>query len=218
MDSNGLESDFRTGETKTISHNTPPVISGNNQTLGAKDEPFTYSYTVTDAQAGQTVTVSEKITNGSDVISLKTHVIQEGKQNVVDLSSVWLTLLEGEHAIIITASDGAGCIAERRVSFNRIVNRVAAARAVSTDALVKKLFLSLYPSVLPPDTTLHVEATNNPFDAEPKWDDITEKVNRFVHVFANTTATGGYGFGYRFYITNSGGKEVEINQVTIRFA
>jgi hypothetical protein len=49
------------------------------------------------------------------------------------------------------------------------------------------------------------------------WVDITDKANRLVHVFTNTTAAKGYGLGYRFYITK-GTQEIEITQATIRFA
>jgi len=95
--------------------------------------------------------------------------------------------------------------------------RIAAARAFNTDALVQKIFISLYPAMIPADATLHLEVTNNPFDTSPVWVDITDKANRLVHVFTNTTAAKGYGLGYRFYITK-GTQEIEITQATIRFA
>lgn len=74
-----------------------------------------------------------------------------------------------------------------------------------------------YPATIPADATLHLEVTNNPFDTSPVWVDITDKANRLVHVFTNTTAAKGYGLGYRFYITK-GTQEIEITQATIRFA
>ena len=83
--------------------------------------------------------------------------------------------------------------------------------------LVQKVFVSLYPATIPADATLHLEVTNNPFDTSPVWVDITDKANRLVHVFTNTTAAKGYGLGYRFYITK-GTQEIEITQATIRFA
>ena len=59
--------------------------------------------------------------------------------------------------------------------------------------------------------------TNNPFDTNPVWEDITEKANRLVHTFANSTVANGYGLGYRFYLLK-GTEEIEITQATIRFA
>ena len=218
VDANGLESGYCTGSAKTISYNTPPVISGSDQNLGAKTAPFTYQYTVTDAQAAtQTITVTEKLTNGTQTITLRTYTATSGAQNTVDLSSVWLPLLSGTHVLTITATDSAGGSAMRKITFSRTVSRIAAARAFNTDALVQKVFVSLYPATIPADATLHLEVTNNPFDTSPVWVDITDKANRLVHVFTNTTAAKGYGLGYRFYITK-GTQEIEITQATIRFA
>ena len=218
VDANGLESGYCTGSAKTISYNTPPVISGSDQNLGAKTAPFTYQYTVTDAQAAtQTITVTEKLTNGTQTITLRTYTATSGAQNTVDLSSVWLPLLSRTHVLTITATDSAGGSATRKITFSRTVSRIAAARAFNTDALVQKAFVSLYPATIPADATLHLEVTNNPFDTSPVWVDITDKANRLVHVFTNTTAAKGYGLGYRFYITK-GTQEIEITQATIRFA
>ena len=218
VDANGLESGYCTGSAKTISYNTPPVISGSDQNLGSKTAPFTYQYTVTDAQAAtQTITVTEKLTNGTQTITLRTYTATSGAQNTVDLSSVWLPLLSGTHVLTITATDSAGGSATRKITFSRTVSRIAAARAFNTDALVQKVFVSLYPATIPADATLHLEVTNNPFDTSPVWVDITDKANRLVHVFTNTTAAKGYGLGYRFYITK-GTQEIEITQATIRFA
>ena len=218
VDANGLESGYCTGSAKTISYNTPPVISGSDQNLGAKTAPFTYQYTVTDAQAAtQTITVTEKLTNGTLTIALRTYTATSGAQNTVDLSGVWLPLLSGTHVLTITATDSAGGSATRKITFSRTVNRIAAARAFNTDALVQKVFISLFPATIPADATLHLEVTNNPFDTSPVWVDITDKANSLVHVFTNTTAAKGYGLGYRFYITK-GTQEIEITQATICFA
>ncbi len=192
VDANGLESGYCTGSAKTISYNTPPVISGSDQNLGSKTAPFTYQYTVTDAQAAtQTITVTEKLTNGTQTITLRTYTATSGAQNTVNLSSVWLPLLSGTHVLTITATDSAGGGATRTVTFSRTVSRIAAARAFNTDALVQKVFVSLYPATIPADATLHLEVTNNPFDTSPVWVDITDKANSLVHDFTNTTAAKG---------------------------
>ena len=218
VDAVGNESAYCTGSGKTISYNTPPVISGSDQNVGAKTDPFTYQYTVTDAQsATQTLTVTETLTNGTETITLRTYTATAGAQNTADLSSVWIRLIAGTHVLKITASDGNGGTAVRNITFSRTVTRIAAARAFNTDAKVTKVFVSLYPSDRPAGSTLHLEVTNNPFDATPVWEDITEKANRLVHTFTNSTVANGYGLGYRFYMLK-GTEEIEITQATIRFA
>lgn len=216
-DAHGAESAYRTGTAKAISYNTNPVISGSDQNVGAKTAPLSYAYTITDSEAAsQTLTVKETVTNGSETITLRQYTATSGAQNTANLSSVWLRLLAGTHVLKIEVSDGAGGTAVRNITFSRTVTRVAASRAISTDAKVTKVFLSLYPDQ-PIDATLHCEVTNNPFDASPVWEDITGKVGRFVHTFANTTVANGFGLAYRFYI-NKGSQTVEVIQATVRFA
>lgn len=218
VDANGLESGYCTGSAKTISYNTAPVISGSDTNVGAKTDPFSHSYTVTDAQASsQTLTVVETLTNGSETITLRSYTATSGATNTIDLTDVWLKLIAGTHVLTITASDGAGGTATRKITFSRTVSRIAAARAFKTDSLVQKVFISLYPTERPADSTLYLEVTNNPFDASPVWEEITSKVNSLVHVFSNTTVANGYGLGYRFYILK-GDEEIEVTQATIRFA
>lgn len=141
-----------------------------------------------------------------------------GTQNTADLSDIWLRLLTGSHVLKIYVTDGAGGSATRLITFSRTVTRIAASRAIATDAKVEKVFLSLYPADHPADATLHVEVTNNPFDDSPAWEDITSKVGKFVHTFTNTTvASSSYGLAYRFYMTK-GTQEIEVIQATVRFA
>lgn len=219
VDSNGAESAYRTGSATPISYNTNPVISGTDQNVGAKTAPFTYQYTVTDGEAAsQTLTVTESVTNGSETITLRTYAATSGVQNTADLSGVWLRLLAGTHVLKVYVTDGAGGSATRLITFSRTVARIAASRAISTDAKVSKVFLSLYPADHPADATLHVEVTNNPFDSVPVWEDITSKVGKFVHTFTNAAVTSpSYGLAYRFYMTK-GTQEIEVIQATVRFA
>ena len=219
VDANGAESAYRTGNATPISYNTDPVISGSDQNLGAKTDPFTYDYTVTDGEASsQTLTVTESVTNGTETITLRTYTATSGTQNTADLSGVWLRLLAGTHVLKIYVTDGAGGSATRLITFSRTVTRIAASRAIATDAKVEKVFLSLYPADHPADATLHVEVTNNPFDDSPAWEDITSKVGKFVHTFTNTTVvSSSYGLAYRFYMTK-GTQEIEVIQATVRFA
>lgn len=218
VDANGAESAYKTGNATAISYNTNPVISGTDQNVGAKTAPFTYNYTITDGEAAsQTLTVTETLTNGSETITLRTFTATSGTQNTANLTDAWLRLLAGSHVLKIFVTDGAGGSATRQITFSRTVTRIASSRAITTDAKVTKCFISLYPSDRPADATLHCEVTNNPFDTTPVWEDITSKIGKFVHTFANTTVASTYGLAYRFYITK-GTQTIEVVQATIRFA
>lgn len=216
-DSNGSESGYCTGTATPINYNTPPVISGADGDLGASTDPITYNYTVTDAEAAsQTLTVTESVTNNGVTKVLRTYRATSGAQNTAALSDSWLELLAGAHTLTIVADDGNGGSATRTMTFSRTVSRIAAARCISTDALVKKVFLSIYPDKAA-DATLHCEVTNNPFDDSPVWEDVSGKVGTYVHTFTNATAANGYGLAYRFYLLKDSEK-IEVSQVTVRFA
>lgn len=60
-DSAGAESAYQTSATRTVVNNHAPVISGTDSNLGTKTAAFAQSYSVTDEDSGQTLTVTEYI-------------------------------------------------------------------------------------------------------------------------------------------------------------
>jgi hypothetical protein len=215
VDSHGLESAYQTGASKTISYNTPPSINGQDEDLGAHNAPISYQYTVSDNEETH-VTVTETLTNGNETITLRTYSAETGVTQTAELADKWLRLLPGAHTLTIIADDG-GEIAVRKITFSRTVTRIAAARAISTEVKVSQCLISLYPAERPGGAEMYCEATNNPFDDNPVWEDITDNVGLTVHTFENNTIENGYGLAYRFYITK-GTAPIEIIQATVRFA
>lgn len=214
----GGESSYMTGSIATILHNTPPVISGVNTNLGASKDPFTYNYTVSDEQfATQTLTISEVVSNETGAITIRTYEAENGAINTANLSNVWLRLSTGPHTLTITANDGAGGISQRIITFVRTINRISGSRIILTDSVVRKCFISIFPSTRPSDSVIHCEVTNNPFDSNPIWEDITVKINKYVHIFKNTEISGTKGLAYRFYISKEV-NTIEVKQTTVRFA
>ena len=222
-DSRGNESEYATGETLAINHNTAPVISGNNTYLGELTAPPDYAYTITDPDTDQVLTVTEKVTlpNG------KTHVLRtfeavSGQENRVQWNChCWTCCRSATNSLTITVTDGIET-ATRRLTFTRPTDCVSAARAIATDAMANKVLLSIFPSPidLPEGCTIEAQVTNNPFDDNPVWEDISNRLNRAVHTFANNSCVNGYGVGYRFCIKKSGavGEIVAFDTAVICFA
>ena len=136
----------------------------------------------------------------------------------------WVCCENGMNTLTITATDSSGAKAVRTVRFYREVGCIMAARAVATDAMPTKVFLSLYPApvMLPGKAGGHMGhallvPTHNPFDDSPVWEDISDKLNMIVHTFANSTCKNGYGIGYKFCI-DKGEEKVYFDQATLRFA
>lgn len=78
------------------------VISGSDTDLGSfTTTPPSYEYTVTDAD-GHQVTVVEKL----DTTTLRTYTATLGDTNELEITAdQWLKLLNGDHALTITATD-----------------------------------------------------------------------------------------------------------------
>ena len=90
VDANGLESGYCTGSAKSyfLQHAARDQRFGSKPGI-KKQRRLHTQYTVTDAQAAtQTITVTEKPTNGTQTIALRTYTATSGAQNTVDLSSV----------------------------------------------------------------------------------------------------------------------------------
>lgn len=69
-------------------------------------------------------------------------------------------------------------------------------------AMPKRLNMTLLAQFENTDV-LTVEATNNPYDAEPVWEDCTNNtLNNEVYIFDNQTALNGYGLQIKITITN----------------
>ena len=132
-DAAGAESAYTTSASRTVINNRAPVISGSDTDLGSfTTTPPSYEYTVTDAD-GHQVTVVEKL----DTTTLRTYTATLGDTNELEITAdQWLKLLNGDHTLTITATDGVDTWGTVGVSENVI--------EASWNALVDSLEYGLY--------------------------------------------------------------------------
>lgn len=97
--------------------NSAPVISGQDENLGAKNIPFTYTYTVDDRE-DDNITVIEKV-NGKVVRNLSN--VQTNTEYVISVTREQIQALElGEiGTITIEVKDDKGSTAYRYIKFSR---------------------------------------------------------------------------------------------------
>ena len=197
-DTYGNESAYVTSSAVPVIHNQPPVISGQNADLGTKSGDFSYKYTVTDPD-GDTVTVVEKV----DETTLRSYTPTLGEENTMNVTGHDFTALSnGAHTITITATDTVGNKAVRTLTFTKQISGFVITLAAPLEAQAQPTRANVKVTrEIPAGATFKVEATNNPFDPSPAWEDCTNAVIQGVaHVFENTINTA-VKFGMNIRVT-----------------
>ena len=191
-----------TGATVSVVNNAAPVISCGTSSLGEIAEPFSVTYSVSD-EDGDTMTITEKI-DGTVIRSYSASSGSSGEQTFSPDAMQWLTTLNGSHTATITADDGKGGVTTHSISFTRAVYTMSVTleEPMETDAAITKCVVNIARN-LPVDAEWSLLVTNNAFDPEPVWEDITQYVkNGWNWVFENQTVTSGrYGFNFKLTCT-----------------
>ena len=196
-DSYGNYSAYTTSGDIAVIHNQPPVISGSNADLGTKRGDFTYQYSVTDPD-GDTVNVVEKI--DGKTIATKNAITLGATLTLSVAGNTFTALTNAQHTITITATDSAGNSAIRTLTFTKSISGFIITLATPLEAEAQPTRANVKVTRdIPAGGTFKVEATNNPFDASPVWEDCTNAVVQGVaHVFENKINTAAqYGMNIR---------------------
>lgn len=185
----------------TVSVNTAPAINASSTNLGEKNAPFSFAYTVTDAD-GDTLTVTEKL----DGKTTATHTsIASGTALTFEQASTadgFLRILNGSHTIQITASDGNDSTS-LNAAFTKSVTSASVTLttplAVDGDITVAVLHVT---GSIPDDAVFKAEVTNDANDPSPVWQDATTEVKKGMNiVFTNKTAANGSAFNFRISVS-----------------
>ena len=196
-DSYGNYSAYTTSGDIAVIHNQPPVISGANADLGVKREGFTYEYSVTDPDA-DIVNVVEKIDGA--VHATKNNVKLGETQTLSVIDDSFTALSNAIHTITITATDSAGNSAVRTLTFTKAIDGfvITLTEPLEAESQPTRCNITVTRDI-PAGGEFKVEATNNPFDASPVWEDCTNAVIAgHAHVFENTMNTAAqYGLNIR---------------------
>ena len=199
LDSYGNYSAYTTSGEIAVVHNQPPVISGSNADLGTKREDFAYQYSVTDPD-GDVVNVVEKI--DGTTIATKNGITLGATLTLSVSGNTFTALTNAQHTITITATDSAGNSAVRTLTFTKSISGFVIMLSTPLEAAEQPTRANINVTRdIPAGGTFKVEATNNPFDASPVWEDCTNAVLQGVaHVFTNKINTAAT-FGMNIRVT-----------------
>ena len=199
-DTEGLESGYTTSAIRTVRYNVAPAINASSTSLGEKNAPFSFAYTVTDAD-GDTLTVTEKLDGKTTVTrtGLASGTVLTFEQ--ASTADGFLRILNGSHTIKITANDGKESTS-LNATFTKSVTSasVTLTTPLAVDGDITVAILQVSGSI-PNDAAFKTEATNNALDDSPVWQDVTAEVRKGTNiVFENQTASAGAAFNFRISV------------------
>ena len=197
-DSAGAESAYQTSATRTVVNNHAPVISGTDSNLGTKTAAFAQSYSATDEDSGQTLTVTEYI----DGTQKRSYTATSGRTYSFNITAAeWVKLLNGSHTLKIVAADNYGGSATRTYTFtkNETEIELTLATPLTADDMVTKGIMSVVRQI-PAGAKFTVEVCNNGNDASPTWEDVTQNVVSGSKFFLSNTTKTASAWGYNFRI------------------
>ncbi|MEE0577829.1 MAG: DUF6273 domain-containing protein [Faecalibacterium sp.] len=181
----------------TVSVNTAPAINAGATSLGEENAPFSFAYTVTDAD-GDTLTVTEKLDGKTTAtrtgIASGTALTFEQAADVAGFQRI----LNGSHTLTVEVSDGKETTSAS-ATFTKTVHAasVTLTTPLAVDGDITVAVLQVTGSI-PDDAVFKAEVTNDANDPSPVWQDATTEVKKGMNiVFENKTATAGAAFNFR---------------------
>lgn len=197
-DAYNAESAWTTSQTRTVNNNTAPTITcdyENNQNLGTKTSGFTVSYSVNDVDEADSVTVTEKM----DGVVKRTFTATKSQNNSFAVTGEYfMKLLNGNHTMVIEASDGKETATLTLTFAKKVVKAVITLETpMDADAKISICAITVTGHI-PTDADYTVEVTNNAKDDSPVWEDCTQECkNGNNYLFQNETAANGFAFNFR---------------------
>lgn len=195
-DSYNAQSGYTTSAKRTVDNNTAPTITTSSAAnLGTKSSGFTISYSVDDKDAGDTLTVTEKL----DGTTKRTYTATRKTTNSFAVTGEYFQkITNGSHTMTVTVTDGKATVT-KTFTFTKAVTAVSItlAKPMEADAQITLCAITVG-GLIPADAVFKVEVTNNGKDSSPVWEDATtEARNGRNHLFTNQTAANGFAFNFR---------------------
>lgn len=195
-DSYNAQSGYTTSTKRTVDNNTAPTITTSSAAnLGTKSSGFTISYSVDDKDAGDTLTVTEKL----DGTTKRTYTATRKTTNSFAVTGEYFQkITNGSHTMTVTVTDGKATVT-KTFTFTKAVTAasITLAKPMKADAQITLCAITVG-GLIPADAVFKVEVTNNGKDSSPVWEDATtEARNGRNHLFTNQTAANGFAFNFR---------------------
>ena len=164
-DSYNAQSGYTTSTKRTVDNNTAPTITTSSAAnLGTKSSGFTISYSVDDKDAGDTLTVTEKL----DGTTKRTYTATRKTTNSFAVTGEYFQkITNGSHTMTVTVTDGKATVT-KTFTFTKAVTAasITLAKPMEADAQITLCAITVG-GLIPADAVFKVEVTNNGKDSSP---------------------------------------------------
>lgn len=164
--------------------NSAPEIKVTTTDFGTKNLPFSFKYTVSDAEGDPTgvrILYGEKVLQAIKSVPL-------GKEQTFTFKKLDFSQIPaGDIVIKIEATDDKGGTSAKIISFKKEINGCGYIFKKDTKANSTQVLISVSRKI-DEKSTFKTLACNNANDTKPTWEDVTDSLEK-IYNFKNTTKT-----------------------------
>lgn len=164
--------------------NSAPEIKVTTTDFGTKNLPFSFKYTVSDAEGDPTgvrILYGEKVLQAIKSVPL-------GKEQTFTFKKLdFAQIPAGDISIKIEATDDKGGTSAKIISFKKEINGCGYIFKKDTKANSTQVLISVSRKI-DEKSTFKTLACNNANDTKPTWEDVTDSLEK-IYNFKNTTKT-----------------------------
>ena len=164
--------------------NSAPEIKVATTDFGTKNLPFSFKYTVSDAENDPT---SVRILYGEKVLQAIKSVTLNKEQTFTFKKLDFSQIPAGDIVIKIEATDDKGGTSAKIISFKKEINGCGYIFKKDTKANATQVLISVSRKI-DEKSTFKTLACNNANDTKPTWEDVTDSLEK-IYNFKNTKKT-----------------------------
>lgn len=164
--------------------NAAPTIELPTTNFGTKNQPFSFNYTVKDAENDTTnvrILYGEKVLESIKNVSLNSQ--KTFKFSKLDFAQI----PAGDITIKIEATDDKGGTASKAITFKKEINGCGYIFKKETSAKATQIIVTVGANV-DEKSTLKVSVCNNAKDSSPSWEVVTDSLDK-IYNFKNSSKT-----------------------------
>ena len=173
--------------------NAAPTIELPSVNFGTKNEPFSFKYTIKDAESDKT---SVRILYGDKVLDYVKSVNLNAEQTFKFKKLDFAQIPAGDISIKIEATDDKGGVSARVVTFKKEINGCGYIFKKDTAAKVTQVIVSVSRKI-DEKSTFKAYVCNNANDSNPTWEEITDNLEKIYNLKNSSKNASSWAVGVK---------------------